>query len=370
MVTVTGARPRVALVHLGREQARGEVRRVGSWVTIFEAAGADVCEVALLPELRAGLADPVRSLPGLMRGDLVPEAAAWSWPALRLRLRAIDPDVVVCVTARAFHPGVAAGPWLTVLDYVDRLSVSYAARARSAGRLGAPAAYRGLAGAARRFENRGRGHGTVRVAAGWRDAERLGAWWVPNVMTVPPGERQGSPRYDLLFFGTLSYAPNIQAVERLDRMWPAIQRRRPGTTLVIAGASPPPLIEGLASRHRWQIDADFESVGAVCASARLAVAPLSFASGIQNKVLEAAAHGLPQVVSEAAAAGLGPGFPVTVAASDEAFVRSVCDLLDDRRALALAGGRARRHVAETYTADRWVAWAADLLDPVGKQAAT
>ena len=63
------------------------------------------------------------------------------------------------------------------------------------------------------------------------------------------------------------------------------------------------------------------------------VAPLRVARGVQNKVLEAMAAGLPVIASPEAAAGLAaiPGRDLVVAENVEATVRETASLLRDRR---------------------------------------
>jgi hypothetical protein len=356
----------VAVLHLGRASAKGEGRRVASWVRLFEAAGARVDTVPLLE--RSVDLPHMRSLPGralaVGAARAVPEALAWSHPSLTRRLHALVPDLVVAVTGRAFDPAVAAR-WPTVVDLVDRLSVSYRDRAPHAAGPARRVGYRGLAWTAARFERNAVGgtRGAIAtVAAGYADAESLAVEWVPNVVegTAVTSEKS-SPDVDVLFFGTLSYPPNIEAVERLARVWPALLAARPGTTALVAGASPSAAVQHHAGRLGWRVEPDFADLAAITARCRVAVAPLVHASGIQNKLLDAAALGLAQVVSPAALAGLAPGFPAVVAPDDDAFVAGVVELLESpgrRRQLA---ADADAHVRDVYGVERWVPWARRVL---------
>jgi glycosyltransferase involved in cell wall biosynthesis len=145
-----------------------------------------------------------------------------------------------------------------------------------------------------------------------------------------------------------------------------VQRRRPGTTALVAGAAPTDEVLALCTGHGWQLCRDFDDVSTVYARGRVAIAPLDHTAGIQIKVLEAAALGVAQVVSPAALAGLAPGFPVHVAATDHEFVDGLIALLDhdaDRVELASA---AAQHVEERYSAQ---AWAAAAATAVGRRAA-
>ncbi|HEY4375600.1 MAG TPA: glycosyltransferase family 4 protein, partial [Acidimicrobiales bacterium] len=184
----------------------------------------------------------------------------------------------------------------------------------------------------------------------------------PNTVAVPDVVAPAEPVHDVLFLGKLSYAPNEEAIERLGHIWPRVVERCPGTTLVLAGAAPGPDVVDLARHRGWTLLADFDDLATVVGSARLATAPLWHASGIQSKVLEAAAFGLPQVISPAVAKGFGPGFPALVAADDDALVDGLARLVDDFEERARLGAAARAYVAEHYSVARWVPWAAGVLD--------
>ncbi len=260
--------PRVAILYLGSASSMGGRRRVTSLSAIFKGAGAAVVEIPLLAEHRIGIADLLR--PGAVaaaRGRSVPESMAWSRHSTLAALRTLRPDVVVCSTARAFHPDLLAGPWTLVIDYVDRLSDSYRDRSVIAGRTPRAALFRLLALTASRFERRGVPKGVVGIGAGWDDAQALGLHWVPITADLPPAAEHGSPTHDILFLGKLSYSPNVEAIERLGRVWPALLERRPGTTLVLAGAAPERAVLDLVRSRGWTVMADFDDLSTVMAAA-------------------------------------------------------------------------------------------------------
>ena len=359
------AAPRVAIVHLGRRGALGAVRRLTTMRDLFAAAGATTHEVALTSECRLHPRDVMR--PGLvdaLRGDIPLEALSWSTTSAVERLHGIDPDVILCSTLRAFSPAFASLGRPVVLDYVDQLSDSYRDRATAHRPGPTRLALRGLGRAMARVERRARGSALPTVAAGWSDAGALHATWVPNTATVVP--RQPGASFDLGFVGSLSYPPNVEAVRRLARLWPGLQARRPGTTLLIAGARPSDAVRALALQHGWTLRADFDELGSVLSSMRVSVVPLTHASGIQCKVLDAAAHGVPQVVDAVALLGFAPGFPARVASDDTALVDACLELLDDPAVAASLGASGQAHVAAHYSVERWLPWAVGTLDATGR----
>jgi glycosyltransferase involved in cell wall biosynthesis len=336
----------------------GEARRVASWIAIFEASGAEVSAISLLRDHRARRPSGVTAV---ATGAAVPETLAWSQASVARALGELQADIVICVTARAFHPSLVDGRRTVVVDFVDRLSMSYRDRAGIPGPWARRLLFHALAAASGRFERRPLGAGVRTVAAGWDDARHLGAEWVPIVVEPPPAvAARRPPDCDVLFFGNLAYPPNVAAVDRLARLWPSVLKGRPGTTARIAGANVTPSIRKLAAEHGWDVVADFPDVSDLCAGARLAVVPLEHTAGIQIKVLEAAALGLAQVVTPASIRGMQPGFPVTVASTDEELVTAVVELLDDPERRAEEGAAARRHMARHYTAAAWSTWPATL----------
>jgi hypothetical protein len=120
-----------------------------------------------------------------------------------------------------------------------------------------------------------------------------------------------------------------------------------------------------AARLGWELQPDFDALGPVLARARLCVSPLVHASGIQTKVLEAAAHGVAQVLDPVAVAGMQPGFPALAPTNDFGMVDAIVGLLDDDARRAALGRDAQAHMREHYSPDAWVPWARSVLAPAG-----
>lgn len=347
----------VAVVHLRRPGALGVQRRVEAWQAIAAASGR-TCSAVDVASL-GGRPEPSR-LSGVLSGDLVPEALTWSRRSLREALVALSPELVVFVTARTYDDGCVPTGAEVVLDFVDRLSENYRIRRTVHASPLRRVAYATLARSMRRFECTP--HGSARrTAAGWADAKRLSATWIPNVH-IPPQRaavRMASEPdcYDVLFHGTLRYEPNLEAVLSFRTAWEQIRVRRPDATMLVAGAQPPRhLATAIAAVPGWTLMPDFPSLPDLMRKTRLAVAPLVSATGFQNKVLETAAHGVPQVVSPAARGGLDPDFPVVSAATPRDWADAVLALLEDPAAAAALGESAQDHVRTTYTAERFGAW--------------
>ena len=147
----------------------------------------------------------------------------------------------------------------------------------------------------------------------------------------------------VVFCGVMNYSPNEQAARWLaEEVWPLVRRQRADARLLLVGANPTPAVRALGSH-----DSSIEVTGTVpdvrpyLWRAAVAAAPLQTARGIQNKVLEAIASGLPTVVTPVVADGLPVQVTVAcvIAGSPEAFANGLLGLLDlapaERRALAM-----------------------------------
>jgi polysaccharide biosynthesis protein PslH len=136
----------------------------------------------------------------------------------------------------------------------------------------------------------------------------------------------------LIFTGKMSFHANIAGVLTLvQRILPYIWQKRPNVRLIIAGSNPPRVVRLLARDPRIEVTGYVPDLRPYIAQAQIAVSPLPYAVGIQNKVLEAMALGTPVVASSSASAGLQavPGRDLLVADDPKAFAASVLHLLDD-----------------------------------------
>ena len=149
-----------------------------------------------------------------------------------------------------------------------------------------------------------------------------------------------------VFTGVMDYPPNIEAAVWLAReVWPHVLAARPEARLQIVGASPAPGVRALAGAA-VEVTGMVPDTRPYLWGASVAVAPLHTARGIQNKVLEAVAAGLPVVVTPVVADGLPAEVMPACVVGDTAahFAAHVLDLLAappaGRRAMAAAASLA------------------------------
>lgn len=156
----------------------------------------------------------------------------------------------------------------------------------------------------------------------------------------------------VVFTGAMDYWANVDAVSWFAReIIPAVCRRHPSARFYIVGARPTEVVRQLAQLHGVTVTGAVQDIRPYLAHARLAVAPLRIARGVQNKVLEAMAMARPVVASPQALDGIlcQMGTEVVQAEDGTAFADRVCDILangaDDMAAAA------RRRVIADYSWD-------------------
>lgn len=156
-------------------------------------------------------------------------------------------------------------------------------------------------------------------------------------------------RATLLFLGRMGYHANFAAARRLvSEILPRIWSQRPEARLVIVGADPPPALRALADQagSRVEVTGYVSDVRPYLARATVSVNPLSYAVGIQNKVLEAMAMATPVVATPTACAGLRAVSErnLLVGGDADGIAAAVVRLLDDASLAKAIGAAGRRYV--------------------------
>jgi polysaccharide biosynthesis protein PslH len=147
----------------------------------------------------------------------------------------------------------------------------------------------------------------------------------------PNPEVQKEPE-TLVFSGKMSYHANVSMVKYLvNAIMPLIWGRRPDVRLLVVGKDPPPDIKQMEENPLIQVTGTVSDIRPCLWKSTVAVAPLVYGAGIQNKILEAMAVGLPVVTTSRALSSLGavPGREVLSGDTPEEFSEAVLRLLDN-----------------------------------------
>ncbi len=224
--------------------------------------------------------------------------------------RQVQPDVIYCQMVRTI-PVVEGSSRRKVLDFQDALSLNTLRRMqRSHGplRLVLNYEYRAL----QRVEQQALSLFDAATVISPIDRDALD----PSVHLVPNGVDTdyfntkhltlNTRHYSIVFTGNMAYAPNVDAACWLVKeIMPLVWKQCPyGVRVLIAGADPKPAVRALAG-PRVTVSGRLDDIREAYTSARIFVAPMRIGSGMQNKLLEAMAMGLPCVTTTLAATPLG-----------------------------------------------------------------
>jgi polysaccharide biosynthesis protein PslH len=182
---------------------------------------------------------------------------------------------------------------------------------------------------------------------------------VPNGVDLDafaPGPDMRTPDM-LVFSGKMSYHANVTAVLHFVRaILPGIWQQRPQVTLQIVGKDPVPAVRALAQAHPGKIEVtgSVPALAPYLQRAAVAVVPIVYGAGVQNKVLEAMSTATPVVTSAAAVSALDPAHhaALRVAQDDADFIRHVLALLDNADQRVALGRAGRAFVEQHHNWDR------------------
>jgi sugar transferase (PEP-CTERM/EpsH1 system associated) len=153
----------------------------------------------------------------------------------------------------------------------------------------------------------------------------------------------------IVFTGAMDYWPNVDAVSWFAReVLPHVRRRDSRARFHVVGMNPTPAVRALAC-DAVAVTGRVPDVRPYLQHARVVVAPLRVARGIQNKVLEAMAMAKPIVVTPAIAASLAlqQGVELAFAMEAEDFAARVVESFEPDRA-ARMGALARARVVRDF----------------------
>jgi sugar transferase (PEP-CTERM/EpsH1 system associated) len=155
----------------------------------------------------------------------------------------------------------------------------------------------------------------------------------------------------IVFVGAMDYLPNIDAMLYFTRkIFPLIQGDIPDIELFIIGSNPSPKIKTLERLRNVRVTGYVKDVKPYLSDAAASVVPLRIARGVQNKILEAMAHGVPVIATTAALDGIEarPGTDVLVGDDPQSFAKSTVAVLKNRHLRQRLAANAMALVRKKY----------------------
>lgn len=155
------------------------------------------------------------------------------------------------------------------------------------------------------------------------------------------------------FWGDLSFEPNVDALQWfVKKIWRHVSYNRPDAKFTIMGRRPSDAVQSLADEACVEVLPDVPDLRPHLRSTGAAVMPMRCGHGIKNKLLEAAAMGMPILASPKAVKGLvfGEGRPPMVVCKRPADWVAGLDKVWTQPGLASATGElARQWVLDRHT---------------------
>lgn len=179
-------------------------------------------------------------------------------------------------------------------------------------------------------------------------------------------DRVFKKEYDVIFSGNMSYSPNVMAASFLVKeIMPLVWKKFPKCKVVLAGSSPSKEVVDLKN-DRVVVTGWVEDMKEYYAKSRVFIAPMQIGTGLQNKLLEAMAIGLPCVTTSLANDALKSQMDkeILVADDKEALASHIIRLLSDKELYQYISQNGNRFVKENYSWPISVKKLNDLLQQV------
>jgi polysaccharide biosynthesis protein PslH len=166
---------------------------------------------------------------------------------------------------------------------------------------------------------------------------------------------KNEPDHELVFVGNLSYAPNVEAVEEIDR----ILRQIPEVRCFISGATPSVKVRRIVENNpQLTLNGWTDDIRQAYTRGKIFFAPMMIGTGMQNKLLEAMALGLPCVTTPLAGNAIKGIHKQTLLMGENQveLIQCIQSLLQDPEAAKEIAQKGSQFVHENYS------WEASVLE--------
>ncbi len=155
----------------------------------------------------------------------------------------------------------------------------------------------------------------------------------------------------LVLSGKMSYHANVtMALYLINEIMPLVWAKRPDTRVSIVGKDPPSAIRATANDPRITVTGTVDDMRPYLQKASVAVVPLLYGAGLQNKILEAMACGTPVVATPQAVQALDvvPDRDILLGASPVELARQILRVIADPDCQMKVGQAGRLYIEENH----------------------
>jgi glycosyltransferase involved in cell wall biosynthesis len=153
---------------------------------------------------------------------------------------------------------------------------------------------------------------------------------------------------DILFTGNMNYFPNIEACKYIYKeLYPFFKLNKIKTT--ICGANPSKVIQKL-NQNDFEVTGWVEDIKRVYLKSKIFIAPMFSGTGMQNKILEAMALGIPCITTTLANNAIlaKPNEEILIANTKEEFISSINLCLNDKDLYSKLAKNSQNFILENY----------------------
>lgn len=171
-----------------------------------------------------------------------------------------------------------------------------------------------------------------------------------NLEYFKPSSGEYDP-YKIIFVGAMDYYANIDAVLYFyNRILPIVKKEIPKVKFFIVGSNPSNRISSLKMDKSVTVTGFVDDVRTFLYDSSVCVAPMRIARGIQNKILEAMASGVPVVTTTKGNEGINAkiGEEIYVDNNSEKFAEYVINLIINKNLRNSIGHNCRKFVEKKF----------------------
>jgi sugar transferase (PEP-CTERM/EpsH1 system associated) len=163
--------------------------------------------------------------------------------------------------------------------------------------------------------------------------------------------------FDIVFVGNLSYAPNIEScIYLIEQIVPYFKAKNVEIKVLLSGATPSPtILNAIKNISNVVVSGWVDDIRESYCKGKIFVAPLFIGTGLQNKLLEAMALGVPCVTTPLVNNALNakPNENILLATNKEAFFNQITTLLQNQEYYIQISKSAKKFVINNYNWDNF-----------------